>query len=159
MTPAPTASLATPDVPGDDALPDYVRDLERATLYLPADQRARIEGAFSPDDKATIDRLLAYPESAVGRLMTPKIWRCPLAVGGAPRTVGDAMDLLRAQADEIEVAVNCYVCDGAKLVGVVPLRLLAITDRQVPLGDIMTRDPLAVREDAARGGDGTEPQP
>ncbi|KLJ02299.1 bifunctional (p)ppGpp synthetase/guanosine-3',5'-bis(diphosphate) 3'-pyrophosphohydrolase [Luteimonas sp. FCS-9] len=47
MTPAPPASLATPDVPGDDALPDYVRDLERATLYLPADQRALLRRAWA----------------------------------------------------------------------------------------------------------------
>jgi len=118
---------------------------------LPPEDRSRIEHAYTPEDKATIDRLLAYPESAVGRLMTPKIWRCERTAGGAPRTVGDAMDLLRAEADEIEVAVNCYICDGRKLVGVAPLRLLATTDRQTPLAQVMTPDPIAISEDTARG--------
>lgn len=122
---------------------------------LPPDRRAQIEQAYAPDEKATIDRLLAYPESAVGRIMTPKIWRCDRSAGesplrGAARTVGDAMDILRTQADDIEVAVNCYICDGARLVGVAPLRVLATADRDTPLDQVMTPDPIAVREDTAR---------
>jgi magnesium transporter len=112
---------------------------------LAPDRRAEIEHAYTPDEKATIDRLLAYPESAIGRIMTPKIWRCDR--GG---TVGDAMDILRDRADDIEVAVNCYICDGKKLVGVAPLRELATADRATPLGQIMTPDPIAVGEDTAR---------
>jgi magnesium transporter len=124
---------------------------------LPPERRARIEQAYTPDEKATIDRLLAYPESAVGRIMTPKIWRCDRAgvddgpIRSAPRTVGDAMDILRTHADDIEVAVNCYICDGKKLVGVAPLRVLAVADRALPLDQVMTPDPIAVREDTARG--------
>ena len=115
---------------------------------LPPDDRARIERAYTPDEKAAVDRLLAYPETAIGRIMTPKIWRVDRAT---VRTVGEAMDVLRDQADEIEVAVNCYVCDGAKLVGVAPLRLLATTDRATALDQVMTPDPIAVAEDTARG--------
>ncbi|WP_394003972.1 RelA/SpoT family protein [Luteimonas sp. WGS1318] len=47
MTPAPPASLLEPDVPGDEALPAYVREFERSTLYLPADQRARLRRAWA----------------------------------------------------------------------------------------------------------------
>src|SRR5262249_44673313 len=123
---------------------------------MPPDQRARIEHAYTAEEKVTIDRLLAYPEGAVGRLMTPKIWRCERSVGdapmrAAPRTAGDAMDLLRSSADEIEVAVNCYICDGKKLVGVAPLRVLATADRDTPLEQLMTPDPIAVAEDTTRG--------
>lgn len=135
-------------------------DQEVAILgELPPERRAQIERAYSPDEKATIDRLLAYPESAVGRIMTPKIWRCDRTIGAgpgdgpmrrAPCTVGDALDLLRSDAAEIEVAVNCYICDGKKLVGVAPLRELACTDRATPLDQVMTRNPIAVREDTTR---------
>ena len=116
---------------------------------LSPERRAEIERTYTDEEKATIDRLLAYPESAIGRIMTPKIWRCDRTAGA--RTVGDAMDILRARADDIEVAVNCYICDGRTLVGVAPLRELAITDRATPLDRVMTRDPLAVGEDTARG--------
>src|SRR5262245_29276105 len=108
-------------------------------------RRAEIERAYTPDEKATIDRLLAYPESAIGRIMTPKIWRSDRS-----GTVGDALDVLRDHADDIEVAVNCYICDGKKLVGVAPLRELATAERATPLGQIMTPDPIAVGEDTAR---------
>ena len=122
---------------------------------MPPGQRAKIEQAHPPDEQAAIDRLLAYPESAIGRIMTPKIWRCERAVGDGPartvpRTVGDAMDLLRMNADDIEVAVNCYVCDGKKLVGVAPLRVLSTTDRATPLEQVMTPNPIAVGEGTSR---------
>ncbi len=113
---------------------------------LDADDRARIERALAPQDKETVDRLLAYPESAVGRLMTPKIWKCERG-----RTVRDAMEILRAHDDDIEVAVNLYVVDGKKLVGVVPLRVLAVTPPDTPLEKIMTPDPLVVSEDTQKG--------
>ena len=122
-------------------------DNEVAILgQLQPDQRAKIETGYAPAEKADIDRLLAYPESAVGRIMTTKIWRVDRSV-----TCGAAIAMFRDSTDEIEVAVNCYVTDGKKLVGVIPLRLLTITDRAKPVADIMTPEPIAVREDAGRG--------
>jgi Mg/Co/Ni transporter MgtE len=67
-------------------------------------RRAEVEQAYSADEKAQITRLLAYPESAVGRLMTPKIWRCDKSRGDGPTrtaacTAGDAMAILREAAN------------------------------------------------------------
>ena len=122
-------------------------DEEVAILgHLTPPQRAAIEQAYPADEKVVVDRLLSYPEPAVGRLMTPKIWRCPRTA-----TVGDAMEVLHANASEIEVAVNCYVTDGERLVGVMPLRELSIADRATPIASLMTPDPIAVREDTLRG--------
>ena len=108
--------------------------------------RTAIEQAFIPDDKHVLDRLLAHPESAVGRLMTPWIFRCD-----RHKTVGDAMAILRDKRDAIEVAVNCYVVDDRRLVGVVALRDLAIADPATPIEQIMTPDPIAVVETSERG--------
>jgi len=113
---------------------------------LPAEARAKIDQSYAPADKADLDRLLAYPEHAVGRLMTTKIWRCQRSA-----TVADALAELRANTAEIEVGVNCYVVDGAKLVGVVPLRVVSISDPAAPIAELMTPDPISVREDATRG--------
>jgi magnesium transporter len=123
---------------------------------LPPDKRTAIEQAYPAGERADLDRLLSHPESAVGRLMTTKIWQCERSTGDSPtrstpRTAGDAMDMLRMNADEIEVAVNCYITDGKKLVGVVPLREMSIADRATPIERIMTADPIAVREDSLRG--------
>lgn len=123
------------------------RDHEVAIVgKLPPEVRARIEQAYSAERRAELDRVLGTAESAVGRLMTPRIWRCERT-----STVGAAMAALREHADEIEVAVNCYVTDGARLVGVVPLRAMAILPQEAALADVMTPNPIAVREDTSRG--------
>ena len=122
-------------------------DHEIAILeQLPADRRAKIEAAYTPAEKAGIDRLLAHPTSAVGRLMSTKIWRCERT-----STAGAAMELLRANADEIEVAVNCYITEAGKLIGVVPLRVVAIAEPGALIADIMTYDPIAIHETTTRG--------
>ena len=74
------------------------------------------------------------------------MWRCERA-----KTVGGALARLRAEQDVIEVAPNCYVVDDGRLVGVVPLRQLAVSDPETPLEEIMTRDPIAVGEETERG--------
>lgn len=109
-------------------------------------ERQRVEATLTPAEKATLDRLLGYPESAVGRLMTPKIWRCPRAA-----TAAEAMAVLKGASAQIEVAVNCYVVDGEKLVGVVPLREMAIAAAEARVEEMMTRNPLFVSEETERG--------
>jgi magnesium transporter len=113
---------------------------------MPERDRAEIQGALDPEDKKNVDRLLAHRESAVARLMTPKIWRCERS-----RTAGDAMASLRDKSDQIEVAQNCYLVDDDKLVGVVALRELAVAPPETPLEALMTRDPIALSEDTERG--------
>ncbi len=46
--------------------------------------------------------------------------------------------------------MNCYVVDAGKLVGVVPLRELAIADAATPIEQHMTRDVISVPEDSSR---------
>lgn len=110
------------------------------------DDRARIEAALDPEDKKNVDRILAHGEHAVARLMTPKVWRSERSA-----TAGQAMALLRDKREDIEVAQNCYIVDGGRLVGVAALRELAVAPPETPLDEIMTRDPIAVSEDTERG--------
>jgi magnesium transporter len=112
---------------------------------LGAAERARVESALDPKRKADIERVLACRETAVGRLTTPKIWRCDRAL-----SVGAALDILRRDADQIEVAQNCYVVEGDRLVGVVALRDLAVTPPDTAIESVMTRDPIALKEDSDR---------
>src|SRR5262249_32864847 len=53
--------------------------------------------------------------------------------------------------DEIEVAQNCYIVDDGRLIGVAPLRELAVAPPETPIAEIMTRDPIAVTEETSRG--------
>lgn len=110
------------------------------------ERRSAILGALDPEDKGDVDRILSCEENAVARLMTPKIWRCERA-----RTAGEAMAILRDRRDQIEVAQNCYLVEGDKLVGVAALREIAVTPPETPLEELMTRDPIAVTEETSRG--------
>jgi magnesium transporter len=112
---------------------------------LAASDRARVEASLDPGRKADIERLLGYSETAVGRLTTPKIWRCQRGA-----TVGAALDILRRDTDQIEVAQNCYVVEGERLVGVVALRTLAVTAPETPIESVMTPDPIALAETSDR---------
>ncbi len=47
--------------------------------------------------------------------------------------------------------MNCYITDEGRLVGVIPLRGLSIAEPALPVAQLMTPDPIAVREDATRG--------
>lgn len=131
----------------------------RALAFLPMDhqvamlaalegeERAKLEAGLDPGDKQAIERLLKYDASAVGRLMSPKIWRAK-----STATAGDAMTTLRDEAGEIEVASNCYVVDDAgKLVGVAALRELAIATPESRIDALMVPDPIAVGEQMDRG--------
>ncbi len=108
--------------------------------------RSKVEGSLDPTDKAKVDRILAYGEAAVARLMTPKVWSCERSA-----TVGEALAKLRQELKNIEVAQNCYVVDQGRLVGVVPLREVAILDPATPIASVMTGDPIAVSEETERG--------
>jgi magnesium transporter len=115
--------------------------------HVEPEPRTKIEQSMDAGDRDMVKRLLAYDELAVGRLMTPKLWRVR-----SDQTVDDAMTSLRKDHDEIEVATNLYVVDGdGKLVGVAPLRDVSIAGLTTKLADLMTPDPIAVHEDTPRG--------
>ncbi len=129
----------------------------RVFALLPTDQqvavfdamqpaaRGHIEGILSPDDKTKIDQIRSYDKNAVARLMTPQIWRADQNA-----TVGEALAQLRAEQHTIEVAQNCYITENGKLVGVVPLRLIAITEPSLGVSAIMTHNPIALDEETHR---------
>jgi magnesium transporter len=113
---------------------------------LNPEDRRRVQAALDPEGHKDFERLLAFGPSAVARLMSPKVFRAPRSA-----TAGEAMGILRERAGDIEVAQNCYVVDGDKLVGVVPLRELSVAPAETPIESMMTRDPIAVHEETERG--------
>src|SRR6187551_1412372 len=56
----------------------FIPTEHQVSIYAALGPAARdaIEATLEPADKALLDSLLAHPEGAVARLMTPKIWRC-----------------------------------------------------------------------------------
>ena len=108
--------------------------------------RDRVHADLDAADRRDIQKLWALVPSAVGRFATPKIWRCERTA-----RVRDALDTLRAGENAIEVAQNLYVTDDDRLVGVIPLRKVAIADADTPINAIMTTDVLALSEETEVG--------
>ena len=113
---------------------------------MPQEERQRIVEALAPEDAKLFEQLRAYPEAAVGRFMTPRVWRVSQA-----STVAEALNLLREQAGEIEVAANCYVVDeSGLLLGVSAMREMVLFEPHTDMASVMTKNPVTVRADAPR---------
>lgn len=126
---------------------------------LPSDERADLVGLLdhrealsilaelAEPEASDIRRLVAYPPDSAGGLMITEYVQYP-----AEATVGDVIDDLGRNAEKyshfnIQYA---YVTDEAGLlVGVLRMRNLLLTARHRRIGEIMSRDPLAVRDATA----------
>ena len=102
---------------------------------LERDERERIEQTLDPKHKSDLDRILAHPPTAVGRLMTPTVWRCEHT-----ETAGDALAHLRAHHEKIEVAQNCYVVDDGAAGRGRASAGARDAPPETPLSELMTRD-------------------
>jgi magnesium transporter len=79
----------------------------------------------------------AFPEDSIGRLMEP-----PTAVFRPSQTVRDATETVRSLVKKIFVTY-CFITDEAgKLVGIVTMRDLLVSDPSANLADVMLKDPF-----------------
>lgn len=86
---------------------------------------------------------LAYPEDTIGRLMEP-----PTAVFKADQTVGEVASRVRSLVKKIFITY-CFVTDDqGRLIGVVTMRDLLVSNASARLGDVMLKDPFFLRVDA-----------
>jgi len=79
----------------------------------------------------------AFPEDSIGRLMEP-----PAAVFRPSETVAEATDKVRVLVKKIFVTY-CFITDETgKLVGIVTMRDLLVSDGAARLADVMLKDPF-----------------
>src|SRR6266545_2226777 len=110
-----------------------------ALRLLPPSEAARTLAQMTTAPEVT--PLLIHPDESAGGLMT----RGYVALH-KDMTVSEAMTRLRARNPLAEEAYYLYVLDaGNHLQGVVNLRQLIISDPQVKLEDVMTRDVISVK--------------
>lgn len=121
-----TLATALQELDSDDAAA-VVEDLED-------DQREAVLSAMPLLDRAAIESSLGYAEDTAGRLMQREVMAAPLFW-----TVGDTIDHVRAQHDELpELFFDIYVVDPLnKPVGGVPISWLLRASRDVKLADLM----------------------
>lgn len=145
------------DLP-DELAADILEDMRpgRAAAIieeLPSDERAdilhdvedeaaeAILSAMHAEEAAEARRLLTYPELSAGGLMTTEF----LAFRDTVR-VADVIADLRAKSEEyVETNLQyVYVVDaGEKLVGVLRLRDLVLMPDEMPVRDVMIKDPVS----------------
>ncbi len=100
---------------------------------LPANLVDKILEKTPKDERRLINTFLNYPDTCAGSLMTPdyisleKEW-----------TVQRAMEHIKEVGMDAETVYTCYVKDtGRKLIGIVSLSTLVVTDDNLKIKDIM----------------------
>ena len=103
---------------------------------LPANLVDKILEKTPKAERKLINTFLNYPDDCAGSIMTPdyislqKEW-----------SVGQALAYIKKEGMDTETIYTCYVKDtGRKLIGIVSLRTLVVTDDEVKIKDIMHTD-------------------
>ncbi|WP_420644141.1 magnesium transporter [Candidatus Leptofilum sp.] len=119
------------ELPMDDAA-EFLED-------LPEEVSDRLIGLMEPEEAAEVQGLLAYEEETAGRLMTRDV-----VALRRQWTVSETFDYLRSLEDA-ETLHYLYVVDrDKKLIGVVPLRVLILSQPDATIESLMSSDVASV---------------
>lgn len=113
---------------------------ERTDLFKHFDQSQRdaLLPALAQAEREDIRKLSAYMEGTAGALMTSDY-----ATLGKDMSVAEALAALRVEAPDAETIYHAYVIDQQrKLLGVVSLRELILSNPEALIKDLMVRDPI-----------------
>ncbi|MCX7634461.1 MAG: CBS domain-containing protein [Syntrophales bacterium] len=110
---------------------------------LPKEKAEVILQEMEEEIAEDVKELLALPEETAGGLMTTAYLHFPPQV-----TAGEAMEVLRRQAEEMDFIYYLYVVDeGERLLGMMSLRDILAAPPERPLAKLMDRRVVSVRID------------
>ena len=107
---------------------------------MPAGVVKRVLEKSSKQTRESLNKLLNYPESSAGSLMTPEYVRLKKEMN-----VRQALDAIRRQGENAETVYINYVVERNRLKGVVSARDLLLADPDTPLADIMDDNVVTVK--------------
>lgn len=108
---------------------------------LPANVVDKILEKTPKEERKQINTFLNYPEGSAGTLMTPEYISLSKNM-----TVADALAYIKKEAFDSETIYTCYVKDrGRKLVGIISLRTLVISNSDDIIEDVMQEDFISVK--------------
>ena len=107
---------------------------------MPASVVKRLLAKTSSKTRDSINKLLNYPESSAGTIMTPEYVRLR-----ATMTVSQAFDAIRKQGENAETVYTCFVVEQNVLKGVVSAKDLLLARPNDQVGDLMDENPIAVK--------------
>jgi magnesium transporter len=99
-------------------------------------------GAARPEEAQQWSRNLTYPEESVGRLM-----EAPRAVFRPELSVAETIERVRELVRNVFVTYGFVTDSGGRLVGIITMRDLLLSERGATLGAVMLRDPFSLRPD------------
>ena len=103
---------------------------------LPANLVDKILEKTPKDERQLINNFLNYPDNCAGSIMTPEYISLMKDM-----TVAEALAHIKREGMDAETIYTCYVKDtGRKLIGIVSLSTLVISDNCVKIMDIMHTD-------------------
>ena len=107
---------------------------------LPANIVDKILEKTSKEERRLINTFLNYPETSAGSLMTPDYISLRINM-----SVAEALAHIKKEGMDSETVYTCYIKDeGRKLLGIVSLRTLVVSDDHVQVGELMQEDVICV---------------
>ena len=129
----------------------YLDDAVDIVEEMPASVVIRILDKATPEMRKSINEILKYPEDSTGSIMTTEFVDLKETM-----TVEDALKRIRRTGPDKETINVCYVVDPArKLLGIVSLRTILLSDEDDIIEDIMETHVISVgtledKEDVAQ---------
>lgn len=118
----------------------YMDDAVDLIEEMPANVVKKILANTKPDDRKIINELLKYPDATAGSLMTTEVIDLKETM-----TVGKAFETIRKKGVQRETVYNCYILSKKReLLGVIDIKDLLISERDVLLKDIMDTNVISV---------------
>jgi len=118
----------------------YIDDTVDIIEEMPSNVVKRILKHISPEDRNIINKLLQYPDDSAGSIMTTEFVDLKENM-----TVEEAQEKIKKIGLDSETVYNCYVLNlTRKIVGVVTLKQLLLSDLNEKIENIMDRDVLKV---------------
>ncbi|MEG1923383.1 MAG: magnesium transporter [Clostridia bacterium] len=118
----------------------FVDDTIDLIEEMPANVAIRILQQSDKETRESINQILRYPKDSAGSIMTTE------CISLRPQmTVEQCFDKIRSQALDKETVYTCYVTDDfKKLLGIVTIKELLLTDKKRPICEIMEDNPIFV---------------
>lgn len=117
----------------------YLDDTVDIIEEMPAIVVTRILTNSTPETRITINQLLAYPKDSAGSIMTTEF----ISLNPAMK-VSEAFSHIRKVGIDSETIYTCYITKNRKLMGVVTVRTLLLSDPDALISDVMTSNVVSV---------------
>jgi len=118
----------------------YIDDAVDIIEEMPSNVVKRILKHIKPEDRTIINKLLQYPDDSAGSMMTTEFIDLKENM-----TVEEALAKIKAIGVDSETVYNCYVLTVTrKIIGVITLEKLLLSDLNTQISEIMDRSIIKI---------------